>query len=181
MRSIQLVAQRTLEERELPQPPDPGHGEITVRIRAVGVCGSDVHWYQDGRVGEFPALYPQVLGPLRALSQRAQQQLYSLRVHGRPAGAGPMGMLCAAVARAAGASRVFIADRLAYRLELARAMGADVAIHTTAPSLVETVMDATRGRIARRRRWICWLRAGFPLRRSRIPCRWPKPRKRSRC
>jgi len=61
-------------------------------------------------------------------------------------GAGPIGMLCAAVARAAGASRVFIADRLAYRLELARAMGADVAIDTTAQSLVETVMDATRGR-----------------------------------
>jgi L-iditol 2-dehydrogenase len=62
MRSIQLVAPRTLEEREMPQPPDPGHGEITVRIRAVGVCGSDLHWYQDGRVGEYTTHYPIVLG-----------------------------------------------------------------------------------------------------------------------
>ena len=61
-------------------------------------------------------------------------------------GAGPIGMLCAAVARAAGASRIFIADRLAYRLKMALAMGADVAVDTTAQSLVETVMDATHGR-----------------------------------
>jgi L-iditol 2-dehydrogenase len=61
-------------------------------------------------------------------------------------GAGPIGMLCAAIARAAGASRVFIADRLAYRLKLAEAMGADVSIDTTTTSLVDTVLDATRGR-----------------------------------
>src|SRR5580658_4150195 len=62
MRSIQLVAPRVLEEREMAQPPDPGHGQVAVRIRAVGVCGSDLHWYQDGRLGEYPAGFPQVLG-----------------------------------------------------------------------------------------------------------------------
>jgi threonine dehydrogenase-like Zn-dependent dehydrogenase len=61
-------------------------------------------------------------------------------------GAGPIGMLCAATAKAAGASRVFIADRLSYRLKLAMTMGADCAIDTTAQSLIETVMDATGGR-----------------------------------
>lgn len=62
MRSIQLVAPRTLEEREMPQPPDPGPGEVTVRIRQVGICGSDLHWYREGRIGLFSAKYPQVLG-----------------------------------------------------------------------------------------------------------------------
>ena len=61
-------------------------------------------------------------------------------------GAGPIGMLCAAIAHAAGAGRVFIADRLKYRLKLALAMGADVAIDTASQPLVETVLDATRGR-----------------------------------
>ena len=52
MRSIQLVAPRTLEEREVPMPPDPGPGEVSVRIRAVGLCGSDMHYYTQGGIGE---------------------------------------------------------------------------------------------------------------------------------
>src|ERR1700744_110412 len=62
MRSIQLVAPHTLEEREMPQPPDPGFGEISVKVRAVGLCGSDLHWYVDGRSGEHAAVYPRVPG-----------------------------------------------------------------------------------------------------------------------
>jgi L-iditol 2-dehydrogenase len=287
MRSIQLLAPGVLEEREMPQPGDPGHGEVTVRIRAVGVCGSDLHWYQDGRMGEIPAVYPQVLGhepagevvavgpslhssaaapplhssaaapPLHSSaaappfhSSAAPRQgadggssgdfaghfsvgdrvvieptltcghcefclrgqhnhcvrgvflggpqapglfreyvtlaagnctripwsgamprtavfdygtatlaeplavmihmleLIEIRAGDTVAvtGAGPIGMLCAAIAKASGAGRVFIADRLPYRLKLAITMGADVAIDTTISSLVETVMDATRGR-----------------------------------
>ena len=61
-------------------------------------------------------------------------------------GAGPIGMLCAAIAKASGAGRVFIADRLPHRLKLAMSMGADVAIDANESSLVDTVLDATRGR-----------------------------------
>jgi L-iditol 2-dehydrogenase len=42
--------------------PEPGPGEVLVRIRAVGVCGSDVHYYLDGRIGDTLAPYPFVLG-----------------------------------------------------------------------------------------------------------------------
>jgi L-iditol 2-dehydrogenase len=257
MRSIQLLAPGVLEEREMPQPRDPGSGEVSVRIRAVGVCGSDLHWYQDGRIGEIPAVYPQVLGHepageviavgaggfaqigagLRDAKITATGDLdghfsigdrvvieptltcghcefclqgqhnhcvrgvflggpqapglfreyvtlpaanctripagfdYGVATLAEPlavmihmlelieiragdtvavTGAGPIGMLCAAIAKASGAGRVFIADRLPYRLKLAMSMGADVAIDThaesTAPGLVETVMDATHGR-----------------------------------
>ena len=62
MRSIALVAKRVLEERLLPDPPDPGPGEVLVKIRSVGICGSDMHWYLDGGIGTFTAVYPQVLG-----------------------------------------------------------------------------------------------------------------------
>ncbi len=43
-------------------PPDPGPGEVSVRIRAVGLCGSDMHWRLHGRIGSVPAAYPQLLG-----------------------------------------------------------------------------------------------------------------------
>ena len=62
MRSIQLVAPRRLEECEVPQPPEPGPGEVLVRVRAVGICGSDLHYYLDGRIGQHAVIYPHVLG-----------------------------------------------------------------------------------------------------------------------
>jgi L-iditol 2-dehydrogenase len=61
-------------------------------------------------------------------------------------GAGPIGMLCAAVARAAGASRVFIADKLPYRLKLAQSMGADSFVDMSQSPLVESVLESTRNR-----------------------------------
>lgn len=62
MRSVPLIAHRTMEVRELPQPPDPAPGQVTVKITAVGICGSDLHWYQDGRVGHIHTPYPRLLG-----------------------------------------------------------------------------------------------------------------------
>ena len=46
----------------MPDPPDPGPGEVAVRIRAVGVCGSDMHFYLEDGCAGTPAAYPQVLG-----------------------------------------------------------------------------------------------------------------------
>src|SRR5262249_14774164 len=62
MNSIQLVAPRRLEPRQMPVPPDPGPGEVLVRLRAVGICGSDMHWYKEGCIGAAEAAYPSVLG-----------------------------------------------------------------------------------------------------------------------
>lgn len=41
---------------------DPGPGEVQVRIDAVGICGSDLHSYAEGGVGDTPCRYPMVLG-----------------------------------------------------------------------------------------------------------------------
>jgi L-iditol 2-dehydrogenase len=46
----------------MPQPADPGRGEILVKLRSVGICGSDMHWYLEGSIYGMPAAYPQVLG-----------------------------------------------------------------------------------------------------------------------
>lgn len=41
---------------------DPGPGEVQARVGAVGVCGSDLHSYSEGSVGDTPCVYPMVLG-----------------------------------------------------------------------------------------------------------------------
>ncbi len=46
------------------QEPDPvpGPGEDLVRVTAVGLCGSDLHWYEDGGIGFDKVVSPLVLG-----------------------------------------------------------------------------------------------------------------------
>ena len=58
MRQIVLQAPGEFIEREVPEPfPEPGHALI--RMRSVGVCGSDFHAYN----GSHPAYtYPRILG-----------------------------------------------------------------------------------------------------------------------
>ena len=49
----------TIEERPQPQA---GPGQVVVRIASVGVCGSDTHYYDHGRIGRFVVEQPLVLG-----------------------------------------------------------------------------------------------------------------------
>jgi L-iditol 2-dehydrogenase len=48
-----------VEERPV---PEPGPGEVVVRVSSVGVCGSDTHYYEHGRIGRFVVESPLVLG-----------------------------------------------------------------------------------------------------------------------
>ncbi len=48
-----------LERRPVPVPQA---GEVLVRLRRVGVCGSDVHYYTHGRIGDFVVRQPLILG-----------------------------------------------------------------------------------------------------------------------
>jgi L-iditol 2-dehydrogenase len=59
-------------------------------------------------------------------------------------GAGPIGLLMASVARIAGASHIFIADKVPHRLQLARDMGFDCALEIG--RFQQAVLDETRGR-----------------------------------
>jgi len=42
--------------------PDPGAAEVLIEIRSVGICGSDVHYFEHGRIGDFVVESPLVLG-----------------------------------------------------------------------------------------------------------------------
>ena len=48
-----------LVERPVPRP---GPAEVLVRVASVGVCGSDSHYYDHGRIGRFVVEEPLVLG-----------------------------------------------------------------------------------------------------------------------
>jgi L-iditol 2-dehydrogenase len=43
-------------------PPVPGPNEELVRVTAVGVCGSDLHWYAESGIGDVSISRPIVLG-----------------------------------------------------------------------------------------------------------------------
>ena len=61
MRASVLVREKTIELDERPVP-SPGPDEVLVRVGSVGVCGSDVHYYDHGRIGDFVVTSPLVLG-----------------------------------------------------------------------------------------------------------------------
>jgi L-iditol 2-dehydrogenase len=42
--------------------PDPGPGEVQVAVKSVGICGSDLHYFNAGGIGDTRCVYPMVLG-----------------------------------------------------------------------------------------------------------------------
>ncbi|KAJ9660431.1 hypothetical protein H2198_002549 [Neophaeococcomyces mojaviensis] len=48
------------EDRPEPQISDPH--EVLLRIKSTGICGSDVHYYNHGRIGKYEVRSPMVLG-----------------------------------------------------------------------------------------------------------------------
>jgi L-iditol 2-dehydrogenase len=232
MRLSRLYGIRDLRLETAPRPV-PGPGEVLLRVMAVGVCGSDVHYYLEGRIGdqvvtdpiimghEFSArvagLGPGVegleVGQLVAVEpgiacggcEMCQQGHPNLCPHVRfcgtppidgvlaeytimpaencfplPAGfspeagalleplgiaihtvdlahlqvgqtvavlgAGPIGLLVAAVARAAGAGQVFITEPLAYRRRFAQEYAADAAFDPDRDDVVAEILILTGGR-----------------------------------
>lgn len=61
MKALVLHGKRDLRIGELPQP-EPSAGEVRIRVAYVGVCGSDLHYYNDGANGAFVVREPLVPG-----------------------------------------------------------------------------------------------------------------------
>ena len=61
MRASRLHGIRDMRLDDLPRPV-PGPGEVLLAVASVGVCGSDVHYYEFGKIGNFIVRAPMVLG-----------------------------------------------------------------------------------------------------------------------
>ncbi len=61
MRVAELLGVRDFHLIERPDP-EPAPGEVRVRVGAVGLCGSDLHYYSEGSIGDTICVYPMVLG-----------------------------------------------------------------------------------------------------------------------
>lgn len=62
MTAVRLHGPADLRVEQVPCPGAPQAGEALVRIKAIGVCGSDLHTYQDGRIGDTVPDGPVILG-----------------------------------------------------------------------------------------------------------------------
>lgn len=218
-----------IEERNRPTPADD---EVLVAIRNVGICGSDVHYYEHGRIGDYVVEGPLILGhesagevvevgtqverlnqgdrvtiepgvPCRrcahcrrgdyhlcesvtfmatpphdgafteyvtwpadfvyklpeavSLREGALCEPLSVGIHAcrrgdvgtgdtvLVTGAGPIGLLAAEVARAAGATDIIVTDVVEGKLSLAADRGADRVINVTEEDLSAAVGEYTDG------------------------------------
>ena len=61
MRAAVLTEPRRLELHDL-ERPSPADDEVLVRVQEVGICGSDIHYFEHGRIGHYVVDEPLVLG-----------------------------------------------------------------------------------------------------------------------
>jgi len=129
-----------------------GQGHLCINTRIIGVD-------RDGAFAEYIAIPAQnawVNPPDMPVEIAVLQENFGNAVHTAFAtdltakkvlvtGCGPVGVMTIAVAKAAGARSIFATDIYPYRLELARTMGADVAIDARNEDVVSIVNDLTDG------------------------------------
>ena len=60
MKGVLLPGQRRVEMREFPVP-EPGHGQVLVKMKASSICGSDIRAIYRERLGHGPEAYQDVI------------------------------------------------------------------------------------------------------------------------
>ncbi|MHC4982062.1 MAG: zinc-dependent alcohol dehydrogenase [Planctomycetota bacterium] len=62
MKAAYLTSVRRVEIREVPRPSIEHGGEVLLKIETVGVCGSDMHYFRKGRIGQQVVEFPWIVG-----------------------------------------------------------------------------------------------------------------------
>ncbi|MDO3677806.1 NAD(P)-dependent alcohol dehydrogenase [Paenibacillus ehimensis] len=61
MKAAVLDRPLSIEVRDVPVP-EPRPDEALVKVHCIGICGSDVHYYEHGRIGRYEVKQPIILG-----------------------------------------------------------------------------------------------------------------------
>ena len=62
MKAVVLERQNEITIRDIPVYQKVGPSDVRIKIASVGICGSDVHYYLHGKIGNFIVREPMVLG-----------------------------------------------------------------------------------------------------------------------
>jgi len=62
MKAVTLTGIRTLELIEEPKPEIVKADDVLIKVKVVGVCGSDIHYFESGRIGTQVVEYPFKVG-----------------------------------------------------------------------------------------------------------------------
>lgn len=62
MKAVILQEKGRITIDSIPRPGAPAPGEVKVAMHTVGICGSDVHYYTHGAIGDFVLEEPMILG-----------------------------------------------------------------------------------------------------------------------
>ncbi len=62
MKAVVLEKKESLRIRDIDIPEEMGPDDVRIDIHTVGICGSDIHYYEHGSIGPFVVREPLVLG-----------------------------------------------------------------------------------------------------------------------
>ena len=62
MKTVFLTGIRKMEMREVPDPMIVNDTDVLIKMKTIGVCGSDVHYYTTGKIGSQVVKYPFPVG-----------------------------------------------------------------------------------------------------------------------
>jgi L-iditol 2-dehydrogenase len=62
MKAAVLTGIRQMEVQDVPDPVIKKDTDVLLKVEQVGVCGSDVHYYETGRIGSQIVTFPFILG-----------------------------------------------------------------------------------------------------------------------
>lgn len=62
MLAAKLYGPKNMRTEDIPEPLAPARGQALIKVKTVGVCGSDLHMYEDARIGYITIDSPTILG-----------------------------------------------------------------------------------------------------------------------
>ncbi|MDR3342669.1 MAG: NAD(P)-dependent alcohol dehydrogenase [Treponema sp.] len=62
MKALVLESVKQLSIRDFPITERVGPFDVKIQIKACGICGSDIHYYTEGAIGDFVVKEPMILG-----------------------------------------------------------------------------------------------------------------------